>query len=182
MPQKITFIFDLDETVIDSSHRTPNFPDGSLNLQAYIEKHTPENVAKDTLLPLADTMKQLMQVGHKVAIITARFMHDCDYEYLQANGIRTRHIYSRDRTTKKHQALRDGEYKAEWIRRLPKTLAKNHIIMFDDAKPVKSALRKMGLTVLCGIKVNAKLQQLRNEEKRRQQEMLDYLLNCNQSN
>ncbi len=159
---KITFVFDLDDTVINSRHRTPNFPDGTLNLQAYIESHTPENVAKDTLLPLADTMRSLIQGGHKVAIITARFMKECDYEYLRQYGIRPRHIYSRDRTSKAHQSMRDGEYKAEWIKRLPRTLARNHIIMFDDAKPVKSTLRKMGVTVLCGHKVNAKLQKIRD--------------------
>jgi FMN phosphatase YigB (HAD superfamily) len=158
--RKVTVIFDLDETVINSSHRTPNNDDGTLNLQAYIALHTPENVAKDVLLPLARTMQRLIAEGHKVAIITARDMAACDYEYLAANGIKPKHIYSRDKAGKKHYRMRDGEYKVEWIRRLPKTLLANHIIMFDDAKPVKSALRKLGIVCICGIKVNKKLDKL----------------------
>ena len=54
MKKKIA-IFDLDGTVIDSSHRTPNKPDGTLDLEGYFELRTRKNIFKDTLLPLADT-------------------------------------------------------------------------------------------------------------------------------
>ena len=33
---KRVVIFDLDETVVDSAHRTPNNPDGTLNLSRYL--------------------------------------------------------------------------------------------------------------------------------------------------
>ncbi len=155
--KKITLIFDLDETVIDSSHRTPNFPDGTLNLAAYIEKHTPENVAKDKLLPLASLMQSAIQQGYKVAILTARDMQRCDYEYLETFGIRPRHIYSRDRATRAHYALRDGPYKAHWFSLLPQSLTRNHCIMFDDARSVKTAMRAIGVTCLCAHKINARL-------------------------
>lgn len=156
--KKITLIFDLDETVIDSSHRTPNFPDGTLNLAAYIINHTPENVAKDTLLPLAKIMQNAIASGYKVAILTARDMKQCDYDFLAENGISPRHIYSRDKCrTVKHYKMKDGEYKATWFKKMPKSLTQRHCIMFDDAKPVKSAMRKIGVTCLCAHKVNKKL-------------------------
>lgn len=156
--RNLTLIFDLDETVINSSHRTPNNEDGTLNLQAYIALHTPENVAKDTLLPLAIVMRKAIEQGYKVAILTARDMAACDYEFLKAKGILPKHVFSRDKCkTKKHYKMKDGEYKAKWFSLMPKTLTRNNCIMFDDAKPVKTEMRKIGVTVLCAHKINAKL-------------------------
>ena len=47
------FIFDLDHTVIDSSHRQITRPDGSLDLAAWRRHNTRANIMRDTLLPLA---------------------------------------------------------------------------------------------------------------------------------
>jgi hypothetical protein len=156
--KNITILFDLDETVINSSHRTPNYPDGTLNLDAYIALHTPENVFKDTLLPLARTMQACIKAGYTVGILTARDMHEADYEYLKLNDIAPALIFSRDRCkTKEHYAMRDGPYKVEWVRCMSDELKRGHIVMFDDAKPVKAALRAIGVTCLCAHKVNKKL-------------------------
>ncbi len=156
--KRITLIFDLDETVINSSHRTPNHADGTLNLDAYIALHTPENVAKDTLLPLAVTMQRAIAQGYDVAILTARDMAFCDYQFLVAKGIAPAHIFSRDRCkSKDHYTMRDGPYKVEWFRQMPKFLTDQHCIMFDDAKPVKTAMRAIGVTTLCAHKINKKL-------------------------
>lgn len=157
MNKTITLVFDLDETVINSSHRTPNEPDGTLRLAGYIAMHTPENVAKDTLLPLAKVMQGAIKAGYGVAILTARDMHECDYEYLRKHGIHTTHIFSRDRARPEHYAMRDGEYKVEWLRLMPPGVRSSHIIMFDDAKPVKAALRRAGVVCLCAHKINKKL-------------------------
>lgn len=156
--KKVTLIFDLDDTVINSAHRTPNFPDGTLNLQAYRESHTPENVAKDTLLPLAKIMQKAINQGYKVAILTARDMKECDYAFLARHGIYAKHIYSRDKCkTKKHYNMNDGEYKTTWFSKMPKSLKKNHVIMFDDSKVVKKEMRKIGVVCLCAHKINRKL-------------------------
>lgn len=157
MKKRITVVFDLDETVINSKHRTPNYPDGTLNLQGYIENHTPENVAKDTLLPLAREMQRMIKQGYHVAILTARDMHACDYEYLAKNGLAAHMIMSRDQVANDHYRLKDGEYKARWLRIMFGDLSQP-MVMFDDAAPVKSALRKLGIPVLCAHKVNRRLQ------------------------
>lgn len=154
------FIFDLDETVINSKHRTPNNPDGTLNLAAYIEKHTPENVWKDTLLPLARTMQKLIASGAHVWIVTARDMQACDYEFLKAHEISPKIIMSRDRVkSAKHYRLGDGEYKTRWVRQMLnlKQYAKAHCIMFDDAKPVIRSMRSIGVSCLNAIKINERL-------------------------
>ena len=151
-------IFDLDETVIDSRHRTPNNPDGTLNLDEYIRQHTPENVFRDTLLPLADVMRACYARGDYVIVLTARDMKDCDYQYLDDNGLHYHKIMSRDQAKPRHYAMRDGEYKYRWIRPLLnlKQFQRANIVMFDDAKPVKSKLRKL-FPVLCAHKINARL-------------------------
>ncbi len=154
----ITLIFDLDETVIDSAHRTPNNPDGTLNLQGYIANHNAANVFMDKLLPLARTMQQAIKDGYKVAILTARDMAWFDYDFLKAHGIAPRHIYSRDKCkTKRHYKMSDGQYKQHWFALMPKSLTEQHCIMFDDSKPVKAAMRMIGVTCLCAHKVNARL-------------------------
>jgi len=156
--KKTTLIFDLDETVINSSHRTPTFSDGTLDLLSYKKHHTPENVAKDTLLPLANVMKKAIEAGYKVAILTARDMAECDYEFLKNHGISPKHIYSRDKCkTKKHYKMSDGLYKVTWFYAMPKSLTKNHVVMFDDSKVVKNAMRKIGVVCLCAHKINRKL-------------------------
>jgi hypothetical protein len=156
--KKITLIFDLDETTINSTHRTPNFPDGTLDLLSYKKNHTDENVAKDTLLPLAKIMQNAIESGYNVAILTARDMKQCDYAFLARNGIYPKYIYSRDKCkTKKHYNMKDGEYKTTWFSKMPKTLTKNQVIMFDDSKVVKKAMREIGVVCLCAHKINRKL-------------------------
>ena len=39
---KKVVVFDLDGTVIDSAHRTPNLPDGTLDLAGYHKRKTRE--------------------------------------------------------------------------------------------------------------------------------------------
>lgn len=152
-----TVIFDLDDTVINSRHRTPNHPDGTLNLAAYIESHTPENVAKDTLLPLARTMQRMIKAGYVVVVLTARHMHKCDYDYLKDNGLLPHIVLSREQVGPAHYKMGDGDYKARWLRVMMGYFPKAPIIMFDDAAPVKSVLRKLGIPVICGHKVNRRL-------------------------
>jgi hypothetical protein len=154
------FIFDLDETVINSAHRTPNNPDGTLNLDAYIAKHTPENVLLDTLLPLADIMRDLIARGEKVWILTARDMKQCDYEFLAAHGLLAAKIMSRDKCrTTKHYRSSDGDYKAKWLKPLfnLRQFVKTHFIMFDDARPVITKMRSLGVTCLNAKMLNARL-------------------------
>lgn len=152
-------IFDLDETVINSSHRTPNNPDGTLNLEAYKAKHTAENVAKDTLLPLAKVMQAAQEAGAYVIVLTARDMRHFDYEFLSMRGLRADKIMSRDRVkSKAHYNATDGDYKEKWIKPFLnlRQFRNKPIVMFEDSAPVKSKLRKL-FPVLCAKKLNRKL-------------------------
>ena len=79
---KSIVIFDLDETVVDSAHRTPNHPDGTLNLPLYLQLKTRENTLQDGLLPLADLWRSLDLNEVYVVVCTARTWADFDQEFL----------------------------------------------------------------------------------------------------
>jgi len=90
-----TYIFDLDHTVIDSTHRHLTKADGSLDLAHWIENNTPQKIAADKLLPLADTMRQRIAQGREVIICTARVMGEHDYQFLKDHGLFVPVILSR---------------------------------------------------------------------------------------
>ena len=58
------FIFDLDHTVIDSSHRQATRPDGSLDLDHWRENSTPAMIEADSLLPLANEWRKAHPVSY----------------------------------------------------------------------------------------------------------------------
>ena len=91
------FIFDLDHTTIDSSHRCNTLPDGSLDLAAWRENSTPEMVGRDTLLPLGLEWRDLYSRSPdlEIAVITARVMGAADLRFLRSNGLFYNYIYSR---------------------------------------------------------------------------------------
>ena len=95
------YIFDLDHTTIDSSHRSHTLDGGALNLDAWRENSTPEMIARDSLLPLGEQWRDMVARGldgtHvKIAIITARVMGAADLQYLDDNGLAYDYIYSRN--------------------------------------------------------------------------------------
>lgn len=149
-------IFDLDETVINSSHRTPNNPDGSLNLGQYLKMQTPENIAKDTLLPIVRIMRQRFIAGDFIVILTARGMSPADYDFLEKRGLPYHLILSRNDIMLDHYKLSDGKYKLRHILPFLDLATYDNIVMFDDAKLVKSELRNY-FPVLCAHKINRKL-------------------------
>lgn len=79
-------IFDLDNTVIDSSHRQRLKPCGDLDLEHWIENGANrELVFRDRLLPFADYWKAL---DTPPAICTSRLVTNLEYEFLEMHGLR----------------------------------------------------------------------------------------------
>jgi hypothetical protein len=94
------YIFDLDHTTIDSSHRSHTLDGGALNLAAWRENSTPEMIARDSLLPLGEQWRDMVARGLdgtnvQIAIITARVMGGADLQYLDDNGLAYDYLYSR---------------------------------------------------------------------------------------
>lgn len=155
---KRVMIFDLDETIINSSHRTPNNPDGTLNLEKYFELKSRENIFQDTLLPLADFFKNLDRTQNYVIICTARVMNQDDFDYLEAMGLHYHAIYSRA-TDGSENGINDGKMKARKIGRLKNLnqFCNLPFYMWDDANVVIAAMRRIGVNCFNAIKVNGKL-------------------------
>ena len=91
-----TYIFDLDHTVIDSSHRQLTKADGSLDLAHWIENNTPEKIAADTELPLANHWRKVQRSAHnRVIVCTARVIGAADLAWLDSHGLYADAVLSR---------------------------------------------------------------------------------------
>jgi len=140
------YIFDLDHTVIDSSHRQLTRADGSLDLAHWIENCSREKIFGDSLLPLADQMRDLIARGKNVVICTARVMSEADYDFLYANGLYTPWILSRPMGSR----LGDAELKKGLLRAFAQRqnvswarFARTSI-MLDDNESVLAMLENEG--------------------------------------
>jgi len=88
------YIYDLDGTVIDSSHRRRFNTNGELRLSYWKSHNTRKDIFGDSLLPLAKHMKKKM-IGNIVLVCTAREISQNDLDFLENNGLRFDHILSR---------------------------------------------------------------------------------------
>lgn len=93
-----TVVFDLDMTVIDSSHRHASKPDGSIDLAHWFQNATPEKIAQDTFLPLAKAVRTFYDAGNDVILCTARCMQEADYAFIAKHFDTIPHhaLYSRE--------------------------------------------------------------------------------------
>jgi len=148
-------IFDLDGTIIDSTHRQMVKSDGTLDLAAWKENATPEMIFEDKVLPLAQQVRKRQKAGDFVMVCTARNMTDADFEFLQNEGICPDKIVSRPFGNMEP----DGILKAKQLRSLfnLKQFQKASKIMFDDAASVRSSLRKLGIAVICPAKIHERI-------------------------
>lgn len=155
---KRVVVFDLDETIIDSAHRTPNKPDGTLDLDRYFQMKNRESIFRDTLLPLADTFKRLDRKENYVVICTARAMNQDDWDYLSHHGLDAHLVLCRPEDGSENH-IKDPVLKARKIQRLRnlKQFRGKPVVMFDDSPPVIRKMREIGVQCLNAIKVNKTL-------------------------
>ena len=153
------YFFDLDHTVIDSSHRQITRADGSLDLAAWVRNNTRENIMGDSLLPLADQWRRVDRKGATIIICTARVMGEHDYEYLRANGLRWDACLSRpigDSTP-------DAELKERMVRRYAQTRPMSWArfcatsVFFDDNANVLEMLDRIGIKAYNSVSLNKRL-------------------------
>jgi hypothetical protein len=153
----MNFIFDLDHTVIDSSHRQLTRPDGSLDLDAWRANCTADKINADTLLPLARTMRLAYAKGHNVIICTARVLSRHDLTYLADNDLRYHVLLSRDEGDNTGDALLkrrallshfSGQPVARWARRS---------VFFDDNQGVLKMAKSLGIMTRDAIQLNQRM-------------------------
>ena len=151
-------IFDLDHTVIDSSHRQLTLPDGSLDLAHWIENCTREKIFGDTLLPLANVMRRYYDQGHTIVVCTAR-SGACidDKAFLASHGLRYHHWLSRGDSQEGDADLK-SRLLNEWAAAQGFTSTwRIDAIMFDDNLKVIQRMLAERLMTFDAIKYNARL-------------------------
>lgn len=151
-------IFDLDHTVIDSSHRQLTLPDGSLDLAHWRENCTRDKIFADSLLPLARIMQQHNERGDFVIICTARMVTQHDLDYLEAMGLDYRVILKRDEGDERG----DAAMKVALLTELAELLAYDSVadmraLMYDDNARVIDAMRALGVACFDAIEHNNRL-------------------------
>ena len=153
------FIFDLDHTLLDSSHRAATLLDGSLDLAHWRENSTRELIMQDRPLPLLAQARDLINRHVEVIACTARVMSSADYECLRSHGLYFDDVLSRleGDTTPDHilkerllmaYAVDSGESFYRFARRS---------IMFDDNKNVLKHLTGLGFRCYDAISINERL-------------------------
>ena len=137
------FIFDLDGTVIDSSHRALANADGSIDLNHWRENSTAKMIAKDKLLPLANGWKAIDRKRHQIVVMTARVMGMVDYTFLIHNGLYADFIYSRPEGVTLSDDILKRNFLISLKRDIKKSLAwiRSHAIMFDDNADVRYTMQ-----------------------------------------
>jgi len=152
-----TFIFDLDHTVIDSSHRQITLADGSLDLNNWIENCTKEKIMADKLLPLAKLWRIKQPFSqNEIVVCTARVMGKHDHAFLAAHGLDADAVLSRamgDRSG-------DADLKERLLRQYASDTGRSwarfsrSACIYDDNQDVLSRLSSIGIACYNAISLN----------------------------
>jgi len=153
------YIFDLDGTVIDSSHRQNTLPDGSLDLAHWIENNTVEKILADSLLPLADKMRSVRSVKDTVAVITARVIQDADLAFLKRNDLKFDYLYSRAQGNNTPDDLLKRRAILKLAKKLQRSMAwmRKNTIFFDDNIAVLDIMESMGIKTVNATTTNERI-------------------------
>ena len=144
------YIFDLDGTVIDSSHRLGD------SLDDWRRMNTPANVAKDQPLPLLDQMRDAIADDLDVIVCTSRVMAGRDFRWLDDHGIRGVTILCRDVDDDRLCGFFKLHLLKDYADSIGYTWARfcQTSIMFDDSIDVQNTLRSVGLRVIDPVNYN----------------------------
>ena len=154
-------IFDLDHTVIDSSHRQQFKANGSLDLDHWRENCTPELIAQDRLLPLSRIMRSHYARGATVLVCTARVMSADDYDYLNRHDLFADAILSRPEGNTQPDEWLKLALLANWVNTSPSYSWNGFLaeaIIFDDNLNVIKTLAREGITCHNSVQFNAFLE------------------------
>lgn len=135
--------FDLDHTLIDSSHRHCTHPDGSFNLQGWIEKSTWEHIQKDVLLPLCHHFWAFKEAGFTVIAVTAREMREPDYRFLRENDLEFDAILERGNSKELDEQLKNGK-----LREFLSQEGRIPYLFFDDKDENLEVAKKYGFQTM----------------------------------
>lgn len=150
-------IFDLDGTVIDSSHRKATLPCGALDLPHWLENNRPEKIMLDTLLPLARVMKILANTA-TVIVCTARQIQQADIDFMEANGLKYNAFLHREAGNNESDETLKVRLLSNYFKGLGfASVADAKASFFDDNLAVLDSVGKLGVTCYDANIVNKRL-------------------------
>lgn len=152
--QQLINIFDLDSTLIDSTHRMNKDGDATIgvDLNYWIENNTPENVMKDTLLPLSELLKEFKKTNFTNIAVTARIMSAHDFDFLEMHGLHFHMILHRENSIELDHILKE--------KKLQELFANENYIpflAFDDKEDNLEIFKQFGFKCFNAIDFNNKL-------------------------
>ena len=145
-----TFIFDLDGTTVDSSHRLGE------TLADWRRMNTPANIMQDKPLPLAEQLRQAIRDGLDCVILTSRVMGINDKNWLHFHGLMAPLVLSRHPSDTRPA----GEYKLAKMaelairKRISMADLKASAVLWDDDNDVQQTLRGAGFRVIDPVNYN----------------------------
>ena len=144
------YIFDLDGTVIDSTHRQGD------TLDDWRRLNTARNVALDSPLPLLDQMRDAIADDLDVIVCTSRVMAGRDFRWLDDHGIRGIDVLCRAPSDNRTCGFFKLQLLHNYARSIGYTWARfaQTSIMFDDDLGVQNTLRSVGLRVINPVNYN----------------------------
>ena len=139
------YIYDLDGTTVDTSRR---LGDGSLD--DWFANNTPDNIAADGLLPLAQHLQMRNRKGDATMVCTSRQMTDADYKFLVDNNINPVYILSRTQGDDTPCGAMKFDLLSRWAARMGLAWGEfvKQAVMFDDNDDVIDTLTAKGLTTI----------------------------------
>jgi hypothetical protein len=138
-------IFDLDGTVIDSSHRSVANADGSFCLAGWRANSTPEKIMQDKLLPLANVWRDVWNAGNIVVICTARVLQMADFTFLRTHGLHFDRVLSREGENDNRP---DALLKYDLLSGLNVDFHRVSNVFYEDNDSVRNTVKILGINAI----------------------------------
>ena len=135
-------IYDLDGTIINSSHRSKFDENGILDLEHWKLNNTKENIFKDDLLPMYWQLRADYENGNIVVLCTAREIGKWDLEYIHSMGIYYDYIISRPiGNPTKDEILKKAQLRHFWNFKQFRNIEKR---FYDDKLDNLNEIKELG--------------------------------------
>jgi FMN phosphatase YigB (HAD superfamily) len=151
------FIFDLDDTIINSKHRYKTLPNGDIDLAHWLKvAKIREQVFRDTLLPLSKIWYGALALGATVTIATARTMSRHDFDFLKHHKLHHHHAVYRRNGDNSPDALLKAEGLISLFNRAPH-LRPERSVMYDDNTSVRESIGLLGIRTIDPVPLNKRM-------------------------
>lgn len=152
--QQFINVFDLDCTLIDSSHRINAQGDYTLGLDLdyWLDNNSYENIMKDKLLPLVVLFKEFQKTNFTNIAVTSRKMTAADFDYLKKNDLNFHMILHRENSKELDHVMKEKKIQELFD-------SGNYIpfLAFDDKEANLDIFRKFGFRCYNALELNKKI-------------------------